>query len=50
MQVGWQKLDWAGGTQDTFYFDPDNGYMLRDTCREIDGQEYCFDENGVLIE
>ncbi|MCQ2819565.1 MAG: MBL fold metallo-hydrolase [archaeon] len=48
MLIGWQELEWEKG-KDIFYFDPESGYMLRNTCRVIDGKEYCFDENGVLI-
>ena len=49
MVVGWQKLEWDGGIN-WFYFYPENGSMAQNCCITIDGKEYCFDENGCLIE
>ena len=49
MLTGWQQLEWSGGIN-WFYFYPANGYMVQNCCIEIDGKEYCFDENGCLIE
>ena len=49
MLTGWQQLEWSGGIN-WFYFYPVNGYMAQNCCIEIDGKEYCFDENGYLIE
>ena len=49
MLTGWQELEWTGG-KNWFYFYPENGTMVQDCCIEIDGKQYCFDENGCLIE
>ena len=49
MLTGWQQLEWSGGIN-WFYFYPVNGYMAQDCCITIDGENYCFDENGCLIE
>ena len=48
MLTGWQNLLWSGG-RNTFYFMPDSGRMLSNICVDIDGKNYCFDENGCLI-
>ena len=49
MLTGWQQLEWTGGIN-WFYFYPSAGYMAQDCCITIDGKNYCFDENGCLIE
>ena len=49
MLTGWQELEWSGG-KNWFYFYPSTGYMAQNCCITIDGKEYCFDENGCLIE
>ena len=49
MLTGWQQLEWSGGVN-WFYFYPVNGFMAQDCCIDIDGKNYCFDENGCLIE
>ena len=49
MLLGWQQLEWSGGVN-WFYFYPSVGYMAQNCCITIDGKEYCFDENGCLIE
>ena len=49
MLTGWQELEWSGG-KNKFYFYPVNGYMAQDCCIIIDGENYCFDKNGCLIE
>ena len=49
MLTGWQELEWTGG-KNWFYFYPSTGYMAQNCCITIDGKEYCFDENGCLIE
>ena len=49
MLTGWQQLEWSGGIN-WFYFYPANGYMAQNCCITIDGENYCFDENGCLIE
>ena len=48
MLTGWHNLLWSGG-RNTFYFMPDSGRMLSNICVDIDGKNYCFDENGCLI-
>ena len=48
MLTGWHNLLWSGG-RNTFYFMPDSGRMLSNICADIDGKNYCFDENGCLI-
>ena len=48
MLTGWRNLLWSGG-RNTFYFMPDSGRMLSNICVDIDGKNYCFDENGCLI-
>ena len=45
---GWQNLEWNGATH-TFYFLPENGTLVQNKCIDIDGKNYCFDENGYLI-
>ena len=49
MLTGWQELEWSGG-KNWFYFYPTNGFMVQDCCITIDGENYCFDKNGCLIE
>ena len=49
MLTGWQELEWSGG-KNWFYFYPVTGYMAQNCCITIDGKNYCFDENGCLIE
>ena len=49
MLTGWQQLEWIGGVN-WFYFYPSSGYMAQNCCITIDGKNYCFDENGCLIE
>ena len=49
MLTGLQQLEWSGGVN-WFYFYPLVGYMAKDCCVDIDGTNYCFDENGCLIE
>ena len=49
MLTGWQELEWSGG-KNWFYFYPVTGYMAQNYCITIDGKNYCFDENGCLIE
>ena len=49
MLTGFQQLEWTGGIN-WFYFYPSTGYMAQNCCIEIEGKNYCFDENGCLIE
>lgn len=46
MLVGFRLLKWSGGTN-WFYFDKINGDMYHDQCTQIDGKNYCFNQNGV---
>ena len=46
--TGWQNLE-RNGTVHTFYFLPENCTMVANKCIDIDGKNYCFDENGYLI-
>ena len=49
MLTGFNQLEWTGGIN-WFYFYPSTGYMAQNCCIEIEGKNYCFDENGCLIE
>ena len=49
MLTGLQQLEWTGGIN-WFYFYPSTGYMAQNCCIQIEGKNYCFDENGYLIE
>ena len=46
MLLGWQQLSWNGVTS-WYYFDPNDGSMVSDACRNIDGTNYCFNGSGV---
>ena len=48
MLTGWQTLNWSVG-RNTFYFIPDSGIMVEDTCMNINNKKYCFDKDGCLI-
>ena len=49
MLTGFQQLEWSGGIN-WFYFYPLAGYMAKNCCVDIEGTNYCFNENGCLIE
>ena len=48
MLTGWQTLEWSGEMH-TFYLLPENGTRVENKCIDIDGKNYCFDANGILI-
>ena len=49
MLTGWQELERTGGKKN-FYFELNNGYMIRSCSINIEGKNYTFDKDGCLIE
>lgn len=41
MATGWQKIDY-----NWYYFNP-GGTMVSNTCKEIDGSQFCFNSSGI---
>lgn len=47
MQTGWQELDLDGKDgNETYFFDNETGYMVKNDIAEVDGAYYKFDDNG----
>ena len=49
MLTGWQELERTDGKKN-FYFELNNGYMIRSCSINIEGKNYTFDKDGCLIE